>query len=31
MEGDLKKLHLDDLKLLYETFSVIRSGDYEGS
>lgn len=31
MESDLKKLSGEDLKLLFETFSVIRSGNYEGS
>ena len=31
MEHDIKNLSYDDLKLLYETFQIVRSGEYEGS
>eukprot|EP00347_Sterkiella_histriomuscorum_P011599 403371838 len=31
MEEDLEQLSNEDLKLLYDTFTIVRSGDYPGS
>ncbi len=31
MEEDLENLTLDDLQTLYQSFSVVRSGNYAGS
>ena len=31
MEEDIKQLTNEDLKLLYDTFSIVRTGHYQGS